>query len=179
MVEKELIIFDRDGVINELCKPYVRSVLEFKLYPWTVHALQHLKVNNYKIAICSNQRGVALGFYSISDLNEIDTAIKNKTQIQDMQISYCIHNHDDNCDCRKPKPGMLLNTCKQAGVSVDKAIFVGDAITDYNAAEAISMDFCLVLTGYGHITSKSVPPKVQRYASILQFAQYITKHRND
>jgi D-glycero-D-manno-heptose 1,7-bisphosphate phosphatase len=146
---KKVIILDRDGVINK--KPpkaeYVKSWDEFEILPGVIEALQLLDRQNYDIFIVTNQAGIARGLITENDLHIIhkkllDVFKQNNVHIKD--IYYCPHGWDEGCDCRKPKPGMLLRAGKEHNFDITKAIFIGDDERDKQAGDAAGCKTILI-----------------------------------
>lgn len=138
---KKIIFLDRDGIINK--KPpkadYVKSWNEFHLLPGAIESLQLLTKNKFQIFIITNQAGVSRGFMTEDDLNKIHENLLNllqKNNIKVMKIYYCPHGWSDECDCRKPKPGMLLRAAEEFSFDIKKAIFIGDDNRDKQAGDA-------------------------------------------
>ena len=138
---KKVILLDRDGVINR--KPaegdYVKRWEEFSFLPGAIEALKLLTENTYDVYIITNQRGIALGQMDENNLNSIHkqmTSELKKHGARIKQIYYCPHGNDDNCNCRKPKPGMLLQAASEHDFNLTKAIFVGDDLRDKQAGDA-------------------------------------------
>ena len=138
---RKVILLDRDGVINR--KPaegdYVKKWEEFSFLPGTFEALKLLTENTYDIYIITNQRGIALGHMDENTLNSIHEKMTNELKkhgARIKQIYYCPHGNDDDCDCRKPKPGMLLRAAREHNFNLTKAIFIGDDLRDKQAGDA-------------------------------------------
>ena len=175
-----VIFLDRDGVINEYPgqAKYVTSLKELKLIEGSVEAIKLFKEKNFKIFVVSNQAGVAKGLYSEQDLdamtNEIMRAIHLKGADLD-GIYYCLHKNEDDCDCRKPKPGLLLKALKDLGEKPDRCFFIGDSFRDMKAAKSIGCHPILVLSGKETLEEREnwefQPDHV--FKNLLEAAQYI------
>ena len=138
---RKVIFLDRDGVINKnpLKAEYVKSWDEFHLLPDTLAALKLLTKQKYEIYIISNQAGIARGVMTEKDLQIVHKkflAICKVNAIKIKQIYYCPHGWDDNCDCRKPKPGMLFQAAAEHYFDLTKAFFIGDDERDKEAGDA-------------------------------------------
>lgn len=175
MAGKKLILLDRDGVINRLRHDYVKDISEFELIDGSISAIQNFLNAGFNVAVCSNQRGVALKIIHPNVLDEIEETITEALGLRHFSINYyyCVHLKKADCGCRKPLPGLIKQAIKDYNVSVEESIFVGDNITDYQAAQAIGMDFALVLTGYGPETDVQIPPIIPRYSDLQAFSQRI------
>jgi D-glycero-D-manno-heptose 1,7-bisphosphate phosphatase len=154
------IFLDRDGVINENRPDYVKNWNEFRFLPGSKEAIAELTRAGHRIVVCTNQAGIARGIFSIETLEDIHRRMIAEIEEAGGRIErvyYCPHGKDENCACRKPRPGMLLQARDQLGIDMDDAIFIGDGIGDINAALAAGAHPVLVLTGLGfeHLQERS------------------------
>jgi len=148
----KLIVLDRDGVINHDSDDFIKSADEWLPIDGSLDAISRLNHNGYTVVIASNQSGLARGYFDI----EAFTAIHKK--LDDMlakiggridAVFYCPHGPDDACDCRKPKPGMLLAIGQRFNVPLKDVILIGDSVSDINAAKNAHAKAMLVRTGKG------------------------------
>ncbi len=151
----KLIILDRDGVINRDSDDYIKSVDEFVTLPGSVAAIARLNQAGYRVAVATNQSGIARGYYDLDTLNAMHEKLRGELAALggtvDM-IAFCPHGPDDNCDCRKPKPGMYLEIAKRFDISLEGVPVVGDSLRDLQAAQAVGASPILVRTGKGERT---------------------------
>ncbi len=138
---KKIIFLDRDGVINKKMRQsppdYVKKWAEFEFLPGSLEALKILKEKGYKVFIITNQPGIARGFMTEEDLIEIHRNMKEKVSGAGGEIEkiyHCPHGWNDNCDCRKPRAGMLFRASVENFIDLTKSIFVGDDERDMEAA---------------------------------------------
>ncbi|HEX9133690.1 MAG TPA: D-glycero-beta-D-manno-heptose 1,7-bisphosphate 7-phosphatase [Ktedonobacteraceae bacterium] len=146
------IFLDRDGVINENRADYVKSWSEFRFLPGSREAIAKLTQAGHRIVVCSNQAGVARGSISMETVDEIHRRMKNSISEVGGKIEkvYCCpHGKDEDCACRKPRPGMLLRARDELGIDMHDAVFIGDSITDIRAGLAVGIHTVLVLSGLG------------------------------
>ena len=146
------IFLDRDGVINENRSDYVKSWSEFRFLPGSKEAIAMLTKAGHSIIVCTNQAGIARGILSRDTVEEIHRRmVAEIAQVGGKieRVYYCPHAKDENCFCRKPRPGMLLRARDELGIDMHDAIFIGDSISDIRAAFAAGVDPILVLTGLG------------------------------
>jgi len=146
---KKVIFLDRDGVINKKAPKadYVKSWEEFEFLPGVLEGIRLLKENDYQIFIISNQAGIARGLMTEEDLagihnNMISEIEKNGGRIDG--VYYCPHGWDENCECRKPKPGMFYRASREHHIDLSKSYFIGDDERDKIAGEAAGMKTILV-----------------------------------
>ena len=154
----KLIFLDRDGVINQYPgdRNYVTSWEEFRFLPNVKKALRELNQDCFKIFIVSNQAGVSKRLYSEQDLNEITQKMLNEIVEAGGRIDsvlYCLHQDQDNCNCRKPKIGLIQKAwadCLNQGLSYKRekdCIFVGDTIRDIKTGKSAGCQTILVFSG--------------------------------
>ncbi len=139
----KLIILDRDGVINQDSKVYIKSPDEWIALPGSLEAIAKLNKSGYKVAVASNQSGIARGLFSEKTLQQIHQKMHKelaKVGGHFDAVSYCPHQPDDNCNCRKPKPKMLLDLMHKFNASAAETIFIGDKDTDVATAKAAGCD---------------------------------------
>lgn len=146
------IFLDRDGVINENRADYVKSWSEFRFLPGSREAIAKLTQAGHRIVVCTNQAGIARGSVSMETVDEIHHRMV--TSISEVggkieKVYYCPHGKDEDCACRKPRPGMLLQARDELGLEMLNAVFIGDSITDVRAGLAAGIHTVLVLSGLG------------------------------
>ncbi len=151
----KLIILDRDGVINEDSDDYIKSPEEWIPIPGSLDAISRLNHAGYAVAVASNQSGIARGYFDLETLS----AMHNKMEDMLSQIGgrvdamfFCPHGPKDDCDCRKPKPGLLNEIGNRFQTGLKNVMFVGDTVKDIMAAEAAGATPVLVKTGKGEHT---------------------------
>ena len=146
------IFLDRDGVINENRSDYVKSWREFRFLPDVHEAIARLTLVGHRIVVCTNQAGVARGSISRAVVEDIHRRMLVNIAEYGGHIErvyYCPHGKEENCVCRKPRPGLLLQARDELGIDLNDAVFVGDSITDVRAGLAAGVRTMLVLTGLG------------------------------
>jgi len=151
----KLIILDRDGVINQDSDDFIKSPDEFIPLPGSLEAISKLHKAGYTIAVATNQSGIARGYYSLDTLQKMHDKLANllaKLGGKVDYIAYCPHGPDDNCDCRKPKPGMYHNIANHFDTGLENVPVVGDSLRDLQAAHAVHAKPYLVRTGKGERT---------------------------
>ena len=149
------IFLDRDGVINKdgghSDKGYITCWENFEFIPGVVEAIKKITTSGYKVIVISNQQGVAKGCYA---KEELDTITENMTKtIRDAggdieDVYYCTHLKEENCDCRKPKPGLFLQAKDEHKIEDLRGLFfIGDTESDVQVGQREGLRNILVLTG--------------------------------
>ena len=155
----KLIILDRDGVINEDSDDYIKSPDEWIPIPGSLDAVARLNHAGYSVAIASNQSGIARGYFSLETLAAMSVKMNDMLAPLGGRIDamfFCPHGPKDGCDCRKPRPGMLIETGNRFQTSLENVLFVGDNINDVKAAQAAGAKPVLVKTGKGEQTARLI-----------------------
>lgn len=157
----KLLILDRDGVINQDSDAYIKSLDEWIPIPSAISAIARLSKAGWTVAVATNQSGIARGYYDLATLESMHQRLRELVAEQGGELGlvvYCPHGPDEGCDCRKPKPGMLLQIAQHYGVELRGIWFVGDSRGDLDAALAVDCQPVLVKTGKGERTlAKPLP----------------------
>ncbi len=174
-----LIILDRDGVINQYDGNYICSADEWQPIPGSVEAVARLCNAGHRIAIATNQSGIARGYY---DTDALDTMHEKLERLVEAEggcidfIAYCPHHPDDHCQCRKPLTGLLDQIRRHFHLdSLEGAIMVGDSRKDLEAAHSGKCQPILVRTGNGldterHLDARPIPgARVAIYNNLSEF----------
>jgi len=136
---KKIILIDRDGVINKKAPrgEYISCWEDFQWIEDTRSALKTLANNGFKFVVISNQAGINRGMIDPDELERIHVNLIQQCKIDGidiLSIHVCPHHWDEDCDCRKPKPGMFYDASKQWFLRLDKTLFIGDDPRDCQAA---------------------------------------------
>lgn len=145
----EAVFLDRDGVINYNQNDYVKNIKEFKIIPNVPHAIRLLNLANIKTVIVTNQSAINRGLLSIKVLNKIHSFLKDELQKYGAKVDaiyFCPHKPEDNCDCRKPKSGMILQASKDLDINCSNSLLIGDGESDMLAAKNVGMESILIQT---------------------------------
>ncbi len=151
----KLIILDRDGVINEDSDDYIKSPEEFIPLPGSLEAIARLNHAGFTVMVVTNQSGIGRGYFDVGTLDRMHDKLRRLLANFGGHIEgifYCPHTPDDNCECRKPKPGLLQDIADRLGVSLTGIPFVGDSLSDLQVARAVGAYPILVRTGKGERT---------------------------
>ena len=150
-----LVIVDRDGVINEDSGEFIKSVAEWRPIDGSLDAIAALHRAGFVVAVVTNQSGVGRGLYDEATLGLIHEHMRESVRAAGGELSgvfYCPHLPDAGCECRKPRPGMFRALERELGMSVTGAPYIGDRLSDVEAAEAVGARPMLVRTGTGAAT---------------------------
>lgn len=146
------IFLDRDGVINYNRSNYVKSWQEFEFLPRSLEALHLLNQLGRPTVVVTNQSAIGRGIVSHQEVAQINALMKKQIERVGGRIDrvlYCPHRPEDECNCRKPQPGMILSAASQLGLEPPLSFMVGDAMTDVLAAQAAGCLPIIVQTGRG------------------------------
>jgi len=158
----KLIILDRDGVINHDSADYIKSPEEWIPIQHSLEAISRLNQAGFLVVVASNQSGLARGLFSIADLNAIHHKMHESLARLGGHLDgifYCPHGPDDNCNCRKPRPGLFLQIADRLGIDITGAYVIGDSLRDLEAALSVDAHPILVLTGNGRETQLKLKEK--------------------
>ena len=150
--EHSALFLDRDGVIIENRLQYVRTWRDVKLIPESVLAGRQISQAGYPIVVVTNQAGVGRGVLKLNNAQDINNRlvkILRSAGVNVIDAYMCPHHPDEDCICRKPKPGMLLKAAHDHKIDLRKSVLVGDSLRDLQAADAVGTKGKLVRTGMG------------------------------
>jgi len=152
------VFLDRDGVINFATvregKPYPPSSLrELKIIPGVPEALAKLRAAGFKLIVVTNRPDVGRGQTPLSVVAEIHDYLMNVLPLDDIRA--CYHGGEEDCSCRKPKPGLIVNAAMDFGVDLGESFMVGDRWRDMDAGAAAGCRTILIDMGY-----RERPPRV-------------------
>jgi D,D-heptose 1,7-bisphosphate phosphatase len=195
MLNKNIAVFlDRDGVINEEVG-YLDSLNNLKIISASYEAIKLINESGMKSVVISNQAGVARGFFTEEFVNIVNQNIQDALKINGAKIDkfyYCPHHPTEgkgkylqDCNCRKPRSGMLLQAVQDLNIDLAQSYFVGDRFRDMETAKKAGVKGILVKTGYGKdllqddgpdkATPESKPDFIA--ADILEAVQWILNDR--
>jgi D-glycero-D-manno-heptose 1,7-bisphosphate phosphatase len=171
----KLAILDRDGTINLDSDQYIKSPAEWKPVPGSLEAIARLTQGGWRVVVATNQSGIARGLFDMSTLNAIHAEMHRAVGQAGGRIDaifFCPHAADANCECRKPKPGLLREIAARFGVDLGDVPMVGDSQRDVAAAAAAGAKPWLVLTGNGKKTRDAgdLPAGTEIFADLAAVA---------
>jgi D-glycero-D-manno-heptose 1,7-bisphosphate phosphatase len=172
--QAKLIVLDRDGVINYDSDQFIKSPDEWRPIPGSLEAMARLNHAGFRVIVATNQSGLGRRLFDMATLIAIhDKMYKMLAQLGGRidALFYCPHTADSGCDCRKPKPGMLIEIGQRFGVDLTGIPCVGDGERDLQAAAAVGAQPILVLTGKGEKTLRSgnFPPNTAIFPDLAFF----------
>tara|TARA_B100000787_G_C16164509_1_gene283126 strand:+ start:55 stop:579 length:525 start_codon:yes stop_codon:yes gene_type:complete len=132
------IFLDRDGVVNQEVN-YLYKISDFKFIDGVFDACLYFHQLGYQIIIITNQSGIARGYFKESDYKKLNQWMLdqfNKHNVNILDVFHCPHSPESNCDCRKPKPGMLLKAKDKYNLDMEKSWMIGDTEADIKAANS-------------------------------------------
>lgn len=174
----KLVVLDRDGVINYDSVHFIKSTNEWIPIPGSLEAIALLNQSGYRVALATNQSGISRGLFDMATLNAIHDKMHRALAQFGGRIDalfYCPHSADDNCTCRKPKPGMMEEIGKRFGQDLKGVAIVGDALRDLQAGAVLGMQPILVRTGKGEETlaAGGLPEGTLVFANLAEAVQHI------
>lgn len=144
-MKAKAVFFDRDGVLN-VDVSYLYRIEDLRWVDGAREALAYLTEQGYKIFVVTNQSGIARGYYTIEEMNKLHEHMMAEISVYGGKVEkiyYCPHHKEGklaefaiDCDCRKPKPGMLLQAFAEYELDKEQSFLIGDSPRDVEAAEA-------------------------------------------
>jgi D-glycero-D-manno-heptose 1,7-bisphosphate phosphatase len=150
-----LIVLDRDGVVNYDSEHFIKTPDEWRPVPGSLEAIARLNHAGYRVVVATNQSGIGRGLFDMAMLNAIHEKMHKALTHAGARLDaifFCPHTADARCECRKPKPGMLLEIGRRFNVELTGVPCIGDSLRDLQAADAVGAQPMLVLTGKGEKT---------------------------
>ena len=176
MMQRRAVFLDRDGTINYNVS-YCRTLDEFHLLPETAGAVKALNRAGFLVVVITNQSGVARGLFSEETLWRIHQYMQLQMTQEGARIDriyYCPHRDEDDCRCRKPRPGLLLRASAELSVSLDRSFMVGDSISDVEAGIAAGCRTVMLNDGWS-LGNRKVRLAVYQSCSIKDAVAWILR----
>jgi len=151
----KLVILDRDGVINQDSDDYIKSPQEFVPIAGSLEAIARLKQAGYLVVVATNQSGIGRGLFDLETLDAMHDKLRKMLAEVGGSIDgvfFCPHAPNEGCECRKPRPGLLLQISKQFDMPLADVPAIGDSLRDLESAQAVGARPILVRTGKGERT---------------------------
>jgi D-glycero-D-manno-heptose 1,7-bisphosphate phosphatase len=173
----KVVVLDRDGVINEDSGEFVKSVDEWRPIRGSLEAIAMLDRAGFRVVVVTNQSGVGRGLFTedaLVAIHEHMAAAVRSAGGRLAGIYYCPHHPDVGCECRKPRPGLVRRLERELECSVAGAPFIGDRLSDIDAAATVGARAMLVRTGTGTITERVLAGRrIEVFADLAAAAEAI------
>lgn len=170
----KLVVIDRDGTLNRDPEDYLRGPDDWEPLPGALEAVARLNEAGWRVVIASNQSGLGRGLFDVATLNAVHARMHKDVVQAGGRIDavfFCPHAPEDECDCRKPAPGLLLQVAARYGVAPAQLVAVGDSAHDAQAGVAAGCDTHLVCTGQSAAGAPvDLPAGVSVHDDLLAFA---------
>ena len=175
---KKIIILDRDGVINYDSSEYIKTPDEWHPIPGSLEAIAQLNRADFFVMVATNQSGVGRGYYDIATLDQIHEKMQKELasvggHIE--EIFFCPHLPAEHCLCRKPAPGMLLRIQQKYNIDLATVFFIGDKLTDVQAARAAGCKSLLILSAMEKAVTAAHPEliDVPRFGNLSEAVEFV------
>ena len=148
---------DRDGTVSEEVG-YMYHAGLYKPFPWTGKAIRRINESGRLAILVTNQSGVSRGYFAESMIEEVHNVLRDELRRWNAHLDaiyYCPHGPEDNCDCRKPRPGMLIRAQQEHNIDLSKSAVIGDRYLDVRMAKSVGARGVLVRTGDGAMELKN------------------------
>lgn len=174
----KLVILDRDGVINQDRDDFVKNTMEWQPLPRSLEAIANLTQAGWRVVVATNQSGIGRGLFDMHALNAMHEKMHrlvNQAGGRIDAVVFCPHVADDQCDCRKPKPGMVHEVMERFNVRGDGLPMIGDSLRDLQAVAEVGGLPLLVRTGKGLRTLEKggLPAGTQVFDDLFDAADYL------
>ena len=140
MNKLKTVFVDRDGVINQERSDYVKSISELEIYPNVAKNIKSLKDAGFLVIVITNQSAVNRGIITHEIVSQIHDSIQDHLKKYGTFLDgfyYCPHTPNENCNCRKPKPGLLQQAILELNIDLNSSWMIGDSDSDIEAADSI------------------------------------------
>ncbi|MBP7032785.1 MAG: HAD family hydrolase [Syntrophobacterales bacterium] len=179
------VFLDRDGTMNEEVN-YLSRMEQLRLYPQTVEAIRMVNAAGMKAVVVTNQSGIARGYFTEDFVRSVHDRINELLAPGGARIDgfyVCPHHpvygegiYKQDCECRKPKPGMLLRAAAELNVDLSRSYMIGDMLKDIETGKKLGVKGILVRTGYGsNIVRTDMPAYIAE--DILEAVRWILEDR--
>jgi D-glycero-D-manno-heptose 1,7-bisphosphate phosphatase len=183
-MRRQAVFLDRDGTVNQdIGYLYRKEDLEF--IPNAPEAIKLFNNCLFKVVVITNQAGVARGFYREADVRRLHELINQELRKYEAYIDafyFCPHHptagvgrYRVDCDCRKPKPGLILKAAQEHNLELSQSFMIGDKMDDVRAGRNAGVQSLLVKTGYGREEAVRLADQRLVFDSLYEAAKYICK----
>ncbi len=178
------IVLDRDGVINQDSDAFIKSPKEWRPISGSLEAIALLNQHDYRVVVITNQSGIARGLFTLKTLQSIHHKMLGAVRDAGGDIDaiyFCPHGPDDQCQCRKPKPGLMKQFSEEHGVDLSGLPMIGDSMRDLQVATAVGAQPILVRSGKGErIVDQVAKLNIPIYENLYEASTVLinAEHRN-
>jgi D-glycero-D-manno-heptose 1,7-bisphosphate phosphatase len=179
----KLVILGRDGILNAYRDDHVKSPQEWEPVPGAMEAVARLNHAGWHTVVATNQSGIGRGMIDMASINAIHAHMYHCLAAAGARVDavfFCPHTPEDHCDCRKPKPGLLLQIGRRYGIDLSAVPMVSDTLRDLQAAQAAGCEPHLVRTGRAaQLTLEDVRrileqvPETEVHRDLAAFAEFM------
>ncbi|MBI4446478.1 MAG: HAD family hydrolase [Acidobacteria bacterium] len=182
---RRFVILDRDGTLN-VERNYLSDPAGMELLPGVLEGLRHLRALGLGLLVVTNQSGVGRGFFDLSRLDAIHARLEELLAAGGVRLDgiyWCPHKPEDDCRCRKPKNGLLVQAAEELNFDPRRCFVVGDKPCDIEMGQNLGAVTILVTTGYGSQTWENQATQPDFVAAGLvqaaQLIEHLLKQQND
>ncbi|NLG15683.1 MAG: HAD family hydrolase [Lentisphaerae bacterium] len=175
-MKAKVVFLDRDGTII-VDKNYLSDPAGIEFFPNALEGLKAFQAFGYQLVMITNQSGIGRGYFTENDLKLVHDRLKELLQdnrVQLLDIFYCPHAPEENCTCRKPKTGMLIDACQKYNVDLESAAMIGDSKVDVNLAKNFGITAIQVTNG----TNEPLPNADYVAKDLLDAANWMRKKQS-
>jgi D-glycero-D-manno-heptose 1,7-bisphosphate phosphatase len=157
-MNRRAVFIDRDGTLSEEVG-YINHQSRFRLFPYAATAIKHLNENDWLAIVTTNQAGVARGYFPEEMIQTVHAMMTNELESGGARLDaiyYCPHHpsvgdppYRVDCDCRKPKPGLIARAAREFDINLPESWMVGDRYSDVELARNAGVKSAFVMSGYG------------------------------
>lgn len=148
---RKAAFLDRDGTIAEEVG-YLNHLSRFQIYPFAAQAIRRLNEAGVPVVVVTNQAGVSRGFFPEEFVHQVHERMIGELAAAGARIDaiyYCPHSREDDCNCRKPRTGLLERAAAEHGLALEGSFLVSDRYADVAMGQSVGCHSILVMTGYG------------------------------
>jgi D-glycero-D-manno-heptose 1,7-bisphosphate phosphatase len=185
MQSTKLVILGRDGILNEYREGHVMSPDEWHPIAGAMEAVSRMNHAGWHVVVATNQAGIGRGMIDMAAVNAVHAHMNHQLMEQGARIDavfFCPHMPEENCECRKPKPGLFLDIGRRYGVDLAHVPVVGDTLRDLQAAQAAGCEPHLVLSGRAALLDEAQlqavmqqVPQAHVHEDLAAFAEYLLR----
>jgi len=173
------VFIDRDGTMAKDVH-YCSRPEDFELFPNTAKAIKSLNKHGFKVIVVTNQSGIARGYFTEETLAKIHEKMKRELAKEGAWVDgiyYCPHHPDDKCDCRKPKPKLILQASKDFDIDLEHSFVVGDLQMDIELGKVIGCRTIMVVNSTspgdkGTVEPDAIAPDILEAARVIMDWNY-------